>query len=234
MKYIFAFLLAFMTTPTLADCVVLLHGLARSSASFLVMERALQGIGYDVVNVDYPSTEAKIEELSQSTIDPAVAQCPTDTDIHFVTHSMGGILIRYYLAQPDQTLKNLGHVVMLAPPNKGSAVVDQLGALPGFELWNGIAGKQLGTAANSLPNTLGGVDYSLGIIAGKQSISPIFSQMIDGDDDGKVSVRSTKVAGMTDHIVLPVTHTFMMNSPSVFRQVAHYLREGAFRHDRQE
>lgn len=234
MKYIVTFLVTFITTPVLADCVVLLHGLARSSTSFVVMEQALQGIGYDVVNVDYPSTEAKIQELSQSAIDPAVAQCSTDADMHFVTHSMGGILIRYYLSKPDQRPKNLGHVVMLAPPNKGSAVVDQLGALPGFELWNGIAGKQLGTGANSLPNRLGRVDYSLGIIAGKQSISPIFSKMIEGDDDGKVSVRSTKVAGMTDHIILPVTHTFMMNSPSVFRQVAHYLREGAFKHDLQK
>ncbi len=119
---------------------------------------------------------------------------------------------------------------MLGPPNKGSAVVDELSDFPGFEFLNGLAGKQLSTDDNSIPNQLGPVNYSLGIIAGEQSISPVFSSILKGPDDGKVSVASTKVEGMTDHIILPVTHTFMMNSPLVFKQVAHFLREGHFKH----
>jgi pimeloyl-ACP methyl ester carboxylesterase len=231
MKY-FLIILSFLTTsPAAANCVVLLHGLARSSTSFLIMETGLKGIGYDVVNVDYPSTEADIESLAGTSIPTAIDRCKNADKIHFVTHSMGGILVRYYLKHANKKPENLGHVVMLGPPNKGSPVVDKLGDLPGYELWNGIAGTQMGTEPTSIPNRLGPVDFSLGVVAGNNSISPVFSSLIEGDDDGKVSVESTKVSGMTDHIVINVTHTFMMNSPAVFMQVAHYLREGVFKHE---
>jgi len=231
MKYILTVISLLFASTAAADCVILVHGLARSSYSFLPMETALKSIGYDVVNVGYPSTESTIEELSELAIPPAVAACKNARKMHFVTHSMGGIMVRYYLKHTAHKPKNLDHVVMLGPPNKGSPIVDRLGDLPGFDLWNGVAGKQMGTGPASLPNTLGAVDFSLGVIAGSDSISPIFSSLIDGDDDGKVSIESTKVADMTDHIVLDVTHTFMMNSPSVFKQVATFLREGRFRHE---
>ncbi|MCP5087806.1 MAG: alpha/beta fold hydrolase [Rhodobacteraceae bacterium] len=213
------------------ECVVLLHGLARSSHSFLVMEWRLRRKGYDVVNVGYPSKEATIETLASATIPDAISQCVNADKIHFVTHSMGGILMRYFMENTPKPPGNLGHVVMLGPPNSGSPVVDQLAELPGFELWNGIAGMQLGTGRDSLPNKMGPVKFSLGVVAGNQSISPILSNLIDGPDDGKVAVESTKVGGMSDFIVLPVTHTFMMNNPAVFDQVVHYLRSGRFSHN---
>jgi hypothetical protein len=220
-----------LAAPASADCVLLIHGLARSSASFIVMKKGLEGIGYDVVNVNYPSTEERIQDLALAIIPASMTFCKKGDQVHFVTHSLGGILVRYYLEHTQNRPKDLGHVVMLGPPNKGSPVVDKLAALPGFKLFNGVAGEQLGTSAMSVPNVLGPVDYSVGVIAGEQSISPIFSNIIEGADDGKVSVESTKVEGMADHIVLPVTHTFMMNNPTVFMQVAHFLREGKFRHD---
>jgi len=229
MKYTLSILISLMASPVSADCVILLHGLARSSTSFLVMEKKLQGIGYDTVNIDYPSRRGSIPELAAQTLPKAITQCDPKDNMHFVTHSMGGILVRYHLEHMSRP-KNLRHVVMLGPPNKGSAVVDQLGDFPGFKVLNGQAGKQLSTDSSSIPNQLGAVDYSLGVIAGTQSISPVFSSILKGPDDGKVSVESTKVAGMSDHIILPVTHTFMMNSPLVFKQVAHYLREGQFKH----
>ena len=195
------------------------------------MKLALEGIGYDVVNVDYPSTEDTIEVLAERAVPKALAECPDGAAVHFVTHSMGGIILRHYMTTAENRPEPLGRVVMLGPPNKGSEVVDRLGGMPGFELLNGVAGKQLGTGAESLPNRLGPVDYQVGIVAGNKSISPVFSRMLEGPDDGKVTVASTRLEGMADHIVLPVTHTFMMNSPAVFRQVAHFLREGAFKHD---
>ena len=118
---------------------------------------------------------------------------------------------------------------MLAPPNHGSEIVDKLKLLPGFKLWNGPAGTQLGTDESSLPKRLGHADFDLGIIAGTRSMSPLLSSLLPKPDDGKVSLASTKLEGMQDHLSLPVTHTFMMQNAEVIQQVKYYLAEGRFK-----
>jgi len=230
----FSLIIAMAILPLLSsatennECVILLHGLCRTDRSMAPMEKALSAAGYQVVNMDYPSRSAVIEKLSDDVIGRAVSDCERNgaTQIHFVTHSLGGILVRSYLAR--HSIANLGRVVMLGPPNQGSEVVDKLGAWWLFKKLNGPAGNELGTDKNSTPNQLGPAKFCVGVIAGDRSINWINSALIPGRDDGKVSVERTKLEGMADHIVIHANHPFLMRNQAVIRQTICFLRTGQF------
>ena len=137
--------------------------------------------------------------------------------------------MRQYLTQYE--IPGLDRVVMLGPPNKGSEVVDKISNVPGFDFINGKAGRQLGTGPESVPKSLGKAEFDLGIIAGARSINWIFSYIVPGQDDGTISVENTMLQGMNDHIVLPVTHTFMMMNKEVITQTVYYLENGKFQRE---
>ena len=229
--------LSLVTSPVKAEagtrpeCVVLLHGLARTASSMSKMAKRLEAEGYAVINDGYPSRKKTIEELAPEAVKGGVAGCRRRgaKAIHFVTHSLGGILVRYYLERRD--IPELGRVVMLGPPNQGSEAVDALKDTPGFAALNGPAGYQLGTDEQSVPRQLGPAGFEVGVIAGTRSINLILSTYLPDPVDGKVSVQGTRLEGMADHLTVPHRHPFLMKRDEVIRQTLHFLRTGRFDRD---
>lgn len=220
-----------MTEPENSkQCVVLLHGLSRTGLSMKPLEKVLAHEGYAVVNMNYPSRHLRIDELAETVVDESLKRChELDVEnINFVTHSMGGILVRQYTQH--RSIPGLNRVVMLGPPNQGSEVVDKLKHVPGFAWWHGPAALQLGTSNRDIPKNLKPVNFELGVIAGKRSLNIFLSLLLPGQDDGKVSVESTRVEGMSDFVTLPCTHTFMMQNPETIRQTLYFLKHGRFDH----
>jgi hypothetical protein len=213
------------STPSLPG-VVLLHGLAGTPHLLRKMERALQRAGYATLNLDYASRKRPIESLVED-IHPAIAEFSESAgDLHFVTHSMGGILARAYLARYRPA--RLARVVMLGPPNNGSEVADLLKNLAPYRAFFGPAGQQLGTQQSELLAELPRPHCAVGIIAGNRTIAPVSSFFVPRPNDGKVSVASTKLEGMTDHIVLNASHTLMLLRRDAIEQTIAFLRDGKF------
>lgn len=215
------------TPPIDADTVILVHGLARSRASMAVLRTRLEGAGFHVVSFEYPSTSEEMEVLVDS-LATAVDGCCADAQgtVHFVTHSMGGVLVRSYLAERRTDFG--GRVVMLSPPNQGSEFIDAFGDSPLLRAVLGPAGARLGTDSSGIARELGPIDFDLGIITGDRSINPVGSWLIPGPDDGKVGVSRARLEGAADFIVLPATHTFIMNRGDVAEQVVSFLEGGMF------
>jgi len=212
-------------------CVVLLHGLWRSAWSMKAVEWELSSAGYQVVNSSYPSESFPIKELATMAVSGGVDACREQgfNRIHFVTHSLGGILVRAYLSQ--RQIPELHRVVMLGPPNQGSQFADYVGTLTLLRpLAPGLI-DQLGTGEQSVPLQLGPVNFQLGIIAGTANYRGFLPGVPDEPGDGTVTVAETYVPGMQDILKLPVSHSFMMWDDSVLQQVVYFLRNGVFKRE---
>ncbi len=218
--------------PSQPETVILLHGLARTDGSMRPLEKRLGKAGFRVHNIPYASTEKPPEALVEDLGRHVEACCTETPTLHFVGHSLGGILIRAYLA--EQPPPNVGRVVMLAPPNRGSELADALGETALFRWAFGPSARELGTGPESLPNRLPPPAVEVGVIAGTGSVNPVGSVLLPAEDDGTVSVASTKLEGMTDFLVVDSSHSFIMRSEEVATQVVHFLRLGRFRHESPE
>lgn len=209
-----------------AQRVILLHGIARTERHMRSLERTLVRTGYAVLNITYPSTRAPISVLADFVAETSAAFTATDQPVHVVAHSMGGLVTRSFLHRHRP--KTLGRVVMLGTPNHGSEVADLLAGNAAYRWFYGPAGQELITSRVPSPGIGDVCDYELGIIADTRTIDPLSSMIIRRPNDGKVSVESTKVAGMKQHLVLPVSHTFMPQSPKVKAAVIRFLQTGSF------
>jgi pimeloyl-ACP methyl ester carboxylesterase len=194
-----------------------------------LLERRVAKAGYRTLSIRYPSTTKLLPAIADL-LNPQLSQFAAGVEgqVHVITHSLGGLLARALLAKhrPD----NLGRVVMLAPPNGGSEWADVL------ERWR-IAAKILGPnsqylvtqRSDALDKSLGHIDYELGIIAGNRAIDRLIAPfLIQTPHDGKVSVASTRLVGMTEHLTLPVGHPLMPFHPAVARQAIYFLKSGTF------
>ena len=188
----------------------------------------LRRVGYKVCNVSYPTRPYDILGLVQRYVRPAIVGCDQTRPIHVVTHSLGGILIRAYLQ--ENALPDGSRVVMLAPPNHGSEVADHVRHWPLYRWMMGRVGQQLGTGGDAIFRQLQPVDAEIGVIAANRSLQPWFSWLIPGENDGSVSVASTRLDEMRDFIVIDSSHALVMFNHRVRAQVRHFLAEGRFLH----
>jgi pimeloyl-ACP methyl ester carboxylesterase len=222
--------IALPSLATAADTVVLLHGLGRTSFSMARLAGELKREGYHVLNISYPSRTQSLETLATEWLPARLRPLPPTEKIHFVTHSMGGIVVRLWLREQGIPA-NLGRVVMLAPPNAGSEVPDRFAGFPPFRWFTGQNGRRLTTAPDALPRALGpwpANGSELGIIAGDRPLNPLMASWLPKPNDGKVTVATTHLAGARDHVVVPYSHTWLAWRRDTIAQVKAFLREGHF------
>jgi len=208
------------------DCVILLHGMGRTAFSMSKIADTLVDAGYVVWNESYPSMSASIEQLSESAVEAGLTYCENadSKQVHFVTHSLGGILLRHYLQSNNIT--HVNKIVMLSPPNHGSEIVDRFHNNWLFRALMGPAFLQLGT--DGIVTDMQTIPGTIGVITGNESSDPWFSEIIPGPDDGKVSVVSAQLPEMADFLIVPAGHTFIMNDDTVIQQIEYFFDHGRF------
>lgn len=211
--------------------VVLLHGLGRTFRSMNPMARALGRKGHQVLNIDYASRTATTAALAHD-IATEIARLAPEGKLDFITHSLGGILLRVAVAIGALPVERIGRVVMLGPPNSGSELVNTLTSRPClatvYRKVAGPAGMELGVGADGVADRLPPVSFEVGVVAGTRSVNPVFSSLIPRPNDGKVPVARTTVAGMRDMIVLPYAHPLMMRAPEVIEYAIRFVETGKF------
>ena len=217
-------------TSSVVHTVVLIHGLGRSRLCMSLVGLWLKFCGYRVMSIGYPSRCVSIAEAVQQHLNPALEQLgiAPGSQVHFVTHSLGGIVFRAWAAQRDPAFP-LGRAVLLAPPNQGSQIIDELRRQAWVRWWLGPVSAELGTDAASTPNSLGPLPPETGIIMGNKDTLPVFRSLLGPESDGNVSIASAHAEGEADFILLPANHATIIFQPAVFRAVHRFLQTGSFK-----
>jgi pimeloyl-ACP methyl ester carboxylesterase len=231
--------------PMKGKAVIVLHGLfrSRSSMSSLCDFLAERG-GYEVFNMTYSSTREDIGEHARA-LAHIVDHLDGIEELSLVGHSMGNIVIRHYLgdlkrqeAEKDQGPEDtepaspkrpaFHRFVMLAPPNHEAQVATTFGNNFLYQTISGQAGQQLGRQWSEFEPMLATPDFEFAIIAGGKNNDKGYNPWLAGDNDGTISVESSKLAGARDFIVLPVLHTFIMNDSKAQEMTLEFLQKGFF------
>lgn len=212
------------------DEVVLLHGIGKDCSIMQPLQLQFENNGFCVHNLSYASTQYSVEALADI-IHKNIIQVrrSIDSQLHFVAHSLGCLILRYLLQH--HKIENLGRIVMLAPPNHGSEVATFFKRWRLYKKIFGTAGQQLVTGTAGIASSLPPAHYEVGIIAGNRCVARdyLFSLLLfDGDNDGKVSVASTHLSGMSAHIVLPCSHPAMPKETAVIEHCMHFIKNGFF------
>jgi len=208
------------------DYVVLLHGLGNNLLSMELLGHSLSQAGYTVINVGYPSLRNDIPTLSDSYVTYAIENYCTNKDkpVHFVTHSMGGILAREYMNNhPSQ--RTLGRIVMLAPPNQGSEVADFMVLNFDAQPLLGPAGSSL-TTTNGIASQLGPVNCETAVIMGNKSMLPFTQKLFNAPNDGLVAVERAAVDGMSAFTVIDANHSSIVYHKNTFVNTRSFLETG--------
>lgn len=216
----------------MSDVVILIHGLGRTSRSMRAMAKSLSRGGFATELFDYHSRHDDVAQIVQQLHQSVLRLLHQHHTVHFVTHSLGGIILRNYLAQYGQSA-HIGQTVMLAPPHKGSEIIDfwRRGSLRRrfFMAIMGDTAMSLHTAPDSLPNRLPLLHtFNIGIIAGTRSVEFWFNHLFDSAHDGKVSVASTHLHKNHDYFKVHTTHTFITNHAEVHKQTLLFLQTAHF------
>ena len=195
------------------------------------MKKGLEAGGYRVLNIGYASRKHPIETLAKQVRQRILGEmgdvgADGDEPLFFVTHSLGGILVRWL--QQHDPLENVQRMVMLSPPNHGSEVVDALGGWKLFKWLNGPAGSQLGSDPDGFIGRLGPPNFEVGVITGDRSINLVLSTFLPGKDDGKVTVESARLEGMRDFLIVPTSHPYIMKNSRVISATRRFLDQGRF------
>ena len=189
------------------------------------LARSLGNEGFSTFNLPYPSARMPIPALVRH-VRGQLALLDSEQPLHFVTHSLGGIILRALLA--EDTPWRTGRIVMLAPPNGGSEIVDWTARHPVIRQFLGPAGRSLGS--EGLPSQLPDMpdDTELAVIMGNRCSLPVFSKLLETENDGIVSASKGKIAGMKEFAVVDADHTFIQMHPEAVRLATGFLQTGTW------
>ncbi|PCJ54906.1 MAG: hypothetical protein COA70_04240 [Planctomycetota bacterium] len=204
--------------------VILLHGIADSRLSFWRLEDKLKQDGWQVAALSYPSTHQSLQQHADHLAE-VVEHLRGYRSVHFVTHSLGGIVVRRFLADGGvwQQRISIKRIVMIGPPNQGAVFAEKVEAFPPYTWIFGDAGKSLTPSAmKSLPAP----EMPFLVIAGSRGNKDGWNPVLQGDDDFVVRVEETHLQGETGHLLVKGLHGLMMNNNGVIAATLMFLRNG--------